>query len=161
MKRFLFIAILTFIFFLFEFVLFNSFGRWLKPNLLLLLVVYFNLAFGVRFSLVAALLAGLWKDSFTINVFGMNIIAFILCAYMTTFIKRYLFHMGSAGSRVLIVFGVTIFYCIALFVLNTLFSDVDFGQMFIYVLLPEVVLTTLLTNVIFKQLRKCVLKLSV
>lgn len=161
MRRIFFIACLTFLFFLIEFCLFSNFGRWLKPNLLLLLVIYTNLAFGVRFSLVTGLFAGLWKDSFTINVFGMNIIAFILCAYMTTLVKRYLFHMGSGGSRVLIVFGVTVFYSIILFILNSLFSDVHFGQMVIYVLLPEVITTTLLTSVVFRLLRKCVLRLSV
>ena len=161
MRRFFFIACLSFFFFLFELILFNYFGRWLKPNLLLLLVIYTNLAFGVRFSLVTALLAGLWKDSFTINVFGMNIFAFIFCSYMTTLIKRYLFHMGSSSSRVLIVLGVAIFYNLILFVLNSLFSDFDFWQMFIYVLLPDVITTTLLTNFIFRSLRRCVLKLSV
>ena len=161
MRRIFFILLLTFVFFLLEFILYNSFGRWFKPNLLVILVVYFNLAFGIRYSLIAALFAGIWKDSFGINIFGLNIFAFIFCAYLTILLKRYLFHMGSSGSRVLIVFLVSVFNILILYILISIFSEVNFGETVVYVLLPEVILTTLLTGYIFKILRKCVLRLSV
>ena len=161
MFRILFIAILMLVAFLIEFIFFNQFGRWLKPDLLLLLVIYFNLAFGIRFSLVTALFAGILRDSFSINVFGMNIFAFLLCAYLTTLIKRYLFHMGSTASRVLIVLIISTFYCLVLYILNSLFSEVNFGQMIAYVWFPQILITMLLANHVFRLLRKCVLKYSI
>ncbi len=60
------------------------------PNLLLLAVIYFNLAFGIRYSIFAAVVAGLFRDSFGAGIFGLNIFAFVVCAYLTTGLKRYL-----------------------------------------------------------------------
>src|SRR5438093_11253128 len=129
MRKIFLIAFVIFGFFLIEQTLFEQFGRWFTPDFMILVVIYFNLAFGIRYSLVAAVFAGLFKDSFTINVFGMNIFAFILCAFLTTWIKRYLLQVGSGASRILIVMAVTIFYCLLLFILNSLYGEVDFAQM--------------------------------
>ncbi len=161
MRKIFFIAISTFLFFIFEFIFFNLFGRWLKPGLLVLLVVYFNLAFGVRYSLLAALFAGILKDSFGIHPFGLNIFSLILCAYLTTFIKRYLFHMGSSISRTLIVFIVTSLNVFVLYVFNAMMGEMDLVPTFIFVLLPEVLTTSLIASFVFFQLKKCVLRLSV
>ena len=104
MRKILLIPVCVFIFFLVEFFLFNLAGRWFMPNLLLLVIIYFNLAFGIRFSIFAAVVAGLLKDSLTTGIFGFNIFSFVLCAYMTTILKRYLHYVASRRSRLLLVF---------------------------------------------------------
>ena len=161
MPRVILIAALTFAFFIIESALFNVLGRWFKPDLLLLLIIFFNLTLGIRYSILAALFAGLWKDSFGIDIFGLNIFTFIACAYLTTFIKRYLDPVGSRSSRILIVCSVTILSVFIRYVLDSIFSEIDFGQMVMFVMLPEAVTTTVAATYTFQQLRKCVLRLSV
>jgi len=124
------------------------------PNLL------FNLAFGIRYSIFAAVLAGALKDSFAIGTFGIHISAFVLCAYMTTILKRYLHYVASRRSRLLLVFCVTVIHIITLLGFQLFFGKVNVVQILPFVFAPEVLTTLLVTSFIFAQLRKCVLKLS-
>ncbi len=161
MRKIIFIILITYLAFLSEFILFNVFGFWLKPDLLLLAVVFVNLTWGVRYSLVTAIAAGLWKDSLTINAFGLNIFAFLACAYLTTFIKRYLFHMGYGSLRIFIVIMAILLYDFVLFLLDVLFVDISMNSFLTHVLIPEVILTAIVAEPMFEILRKCVLRLSV
>jgi len=160
MRKTILVALSVFLFFLTEFFLFNIGGRWIMPNLLLLVIIYFNLAFGIRYSIFAAVLAGIFKDSFGVGIFGVNIFSFVLCAYMTTILKRYLHYVASRRSRLLLVFCVTVVHVIAYFCLQLMFGKVNMAQIFIYVFIPEILTTLLVTSFIFTQLRRCVLKLS-
>ncbi len=161
MRRVIFLFLITFLFFFAEFIVFNVAGRLFKPDLLILPVIYFNLTWGIRYSLVCALFAGILKDSFGTHVFGMHLFAFIASAYLTTVIKGYLFHMGSRTLRIFIVCLVTILNQLILYALNPFYNDTDVLSLLSYVLLPQVFMTTLLTNWIFHHLKKCVLRLSV
>jgi len=160
MRKIILVALAVFLFFLIEFFLFNMGGRWLMPNLLLLVIIYFNLAFGIRYSIFAAVLAGIFKDSFGAGIFGTHIFSFVLCAYMTTILKRYLHYVASRRSRLLLVLCVTVIHVMALFFLQLMFGKVNVVQVFTYVFIPEILTTLLVTSYIFTQLRKCVLKLS-
>lgn len=160
MRKVILIALVVFSFFLIEFFLFNMGGRWFMPNLLLLVIIYFNLAFGVRYSIFAAVLAGVLKDSFAIGAFGIHIAAFVLCAYMTTILKRYLHYVASRRSRLLLVLCVTIIHVITHLGFQLFFGKVNMVQVLPFVFMPEVLTTLLVTSFIFTQLRKCVLKLS-
>jgi rod shape-determining protein MreD len=82
MRKIGLVTLFVFLFFLAEFFLFNMAGRWFLPNMLLLSIIYFNLAFGIRYSILAAVLAGTLKDSFGAGIFGLNIFVFVVCAYM-------------------------------------------------------------------------------
>jgi len=156
MYRLTAIAILTVVFFIVEFVLFNILPGWLKPDILLIIVVFFNLYLGIRYSLATAFWAGLLKDSLSLQVFGLNIVAFLFCAYMTTFVKRYLNYIGSPSSRILIIFLVSVINVVAHYLLISIFSNVNFYQAAIHVMLPEIVMTTLAAGYVFQILRKCV-----
>jgi len=160
MRKIILIALVVFLFFLMEFFLFNMGGRWFMPNLLLLVIIYFNLAFGIRYSIFAAVLAGVLKDSFAIGPFGVHISTFVLCAYMTTILKRYLHYVASRRSRLLLVFCVTVIHVIAHLGFQLFFGKVNVVQILPFVFIPEVLTTLLVTSFIFTQLRKCVLKLS-
>ena len=159
MRKAILIAVFVFLFFLIEYFLFNMAGRWFMPNLLLLVVIYFNLAFGIRYSLFAAILAGILKDSFSTNLFGLNIFTFVLCAYMTTFLKRYLHYVASRQSRLLLVFFITTIHVMIQLCLHVMYEKVDLVQIFKYVFIPEIITTLIVTSFIFAQLKKCVLKL--
>jgi rod shape-determining protein MreD len=159
MRKIIFAILSVYVFFLIEFFLFNLAGRWFLPNLLLLMIIYFNFAFGIRYSIFAAILAGILKDSFSTEIFGFNIFAFVLCAYLTTVLKRYLHYIASRRSRLLLVFCVTIIHFFILLCLRVMFSRVDVLQSIHFVLVPEILTMLIITSFIFNQLRKCVLRL--
>ena len=57
MRQIFFIPIICYLAILVEFTLFNLFGRWGDPHVLLLVVIFFNLYSGIRYSIWAALCA--------------------------------------------------------------------------------------------------------
>jgi len=159
MRKMILITVFVFMFFLIEFFIFNMVGRLFMPNLLLLVIIYFNLAFGIRYSIFAAVIAGVLKDSFSIGIFGLNIFAFVVCAYMTTILKRYLHYVASRQTRLLLVFFITTIHVMIQFCLQLMFGQVNVVQSFKFVFVPEIITTLIVTSFIFAQLRKCVLKL--
>ena len=161
MRKVIFIPVCILVFFLAEFFLFSMVGRIFMPNLLLLAVIYFNLAFGIRYSIFAAVFAGILKDSFSTGIFGFHIFSFVLCAYMTTVLKRYLHYVASRRSRLLLVFFITAIYILICFCLESMLGKVDVLQAFKFVFVPEVVTTVIVTSFIFAELKKCVSKLFV
>ena len=144
-------------------------GERFSPNLLIILVVFFNFFRGIRYSLLTAFLAGLLKDSFSVSVFGVNIFSFIMCAYLSTFIKVHIYQVGSNASRLLIVFLVNLIFIGIQYVLHVMLtpplsgmaglSPIDFSEMFVYVLIPEILTTTIVTIYVFEKFKKCALKL--
>ncbi len=161
MRRIFLILLISYLSFLLEFVLFNVGGGLIKPAVTLLPVVYFSLTWGVRYSLVAALFCGLFKDSISVGPFGANMFALMVCAFLTNFVKRYLFHMGYRSLRAFVVFLVTLIYGLVLYGVFVLFTDLAFNSVILYVLVPEVITTTLIAEAMFRLFKKCVLKLSV
>lgn len=159
MRKIVFVAVCVFVFFLAEFFLFNMMGRWFMPDLLLLLVIYINLAFGIRYSLAAAVLAGILKDSFGTGLFGLSIFSFVVCAYATIPLKRYLHYTVSRRSKLLLVFFVTVIhFTVNICVRAMFFEEINALHIFKYVFVPEVVTALIAASFIFTQLRKCVLR---
>ena len=99
MKRIAIIALLAYLFFVIEFILYDLFGPWGKPELVLLLVVFWGLYSGIRYSIVAALVGGLLKDIVSPMPFGAFLFVFLSAAYLTTFVRRTLYQPGSRFSR--------------------------------------------------------------
>ncbi len=161
MKKAFIIIVLTFLFFILEFLIFNIAGRWFMPNLLLLLVIFFNLYLGIRYSIFTAVCAGILKDSFCASAFGVNLVSFVVCAYMVTFLKRYIYHSGSKGSRLLLVFCIVLINVIVNYVLLIKFGTVNLFESVKYVLVPETITTLIVATTVFSYLKKCVLRLSV
>ncbi len=162
MFRFVVITVITCLAFLIEFVLFNFFGKWIHPNLLLLVVVFFNLYFESRQSFYSAFLAGIIKDSFSMYAFGIHTFTFVVCVYLTVFIKRYLFRVGSRTSKGLIVFIVSLFSVLMVYALNMMSGVViPFVQIFKNILIPEVCTTTIVALFVFERLRKLFRRLAI
>jgi rod shape-determining protein MreD len=145
--------------FVIESIFSQLFNGWFTPNLLLVLVVFFNLFRGIRYSLFTAVLAGLLNDSFSARAFGVNMFSFIACAYLTSLVKMYVYEAGSRSLRVVVVFVISLANVVIQYLLYMMTASVDFGIMFSHVLLPEVVMTVLVTTYAFKEFKRCALKL--
>lgn len=161
LRKILVIAAICAICFIIEALLHQILGRWFKPNLLLIAVVFFNLYWGTRYSLAAAMVGGLLKDGFSAIFFGFNIFSLIACGYLTTFVKMYVYHVGSKSDRVLMVFLVVVLNAIIQYLLKVMLSSVSFPQAFLYVFLPEILTTTIVAGYTFDRLKACVLRLFV
>ena len=161
MKKIGIIVGFVIIFFLVEFFIYNLFGQNFTPNFLFLLVIFFNLYLGIRYSLFIAIVAGLLMDSVHSSNWGIEIFSFVICAYMTIIFKQYLFHMGSRATRLLLVFLVTTFYVVIQGLLRLMNTPIHFTEVFYFVYLPIVISTLIATNLTFRFLRKCVSRLSV
>lgn len=161
MRKIIFLPICILVLFLVEFFLFNMAGRMLMPNLLLLAIIYFNLAFGIRYSIYAAILAGVFKDSFGADILGVYTFSFVVCAYMTTVLKKYLHYVASHRSRLLLVFFIILINTIVHLILRTVFTEIDFISTVKFVFVPEILTTLLVTSFVFTELKRCVSKLFV
>lgn len=145
---------------LIELVLFNVFGRWFKPNLLVVLVIFINLYLGIRYSLITAVFAGVIRDSFSLGIFGVHIFSFVACAYLTTFIRTYHYQVGSSTSRFFLILVVSLANVVIHYAISVMFLSADFGQMFVSILLPEVLVTVMVAFYIFKILKRLALAVS-
>ena len=160
MGKSILIAICVAAAFVLEFFLFNMLGRWLTPNLELLLIIFFNLYFGIRYGLVTAVLAGVLKDSFSPAAFGIYTSSFMVCAYMTTLLKQYIYHMGSRLSRSILILSIVIINVIVHSILySARVGAIDGGEVVRYVFLPQAVVTLLAAPFLFTQLKRCASRL--
>jgi len=158
MRKTFFILSAIFIFFIIEFLFFNVIGKWFFPNILLLLIVFFNLLWGIRYRIITALVAGLIKDSFSVNPFGVYLFSFVICAYMTTFLKKTIYQVGSRSARLFLVCIICGINFIAQFFLHLVFGTVTTIASVHFILIPELLTTLLITPFVFNRLKICVLK---
>ena len=155
------ITFFVYLFFSVEFFLFNFIHPLLMPNLLLIAVIFFNLLLGIRYSLLAAILAGLLKDSYGTHPFGIHIFSFILCAYLTTFFKKYIYQGSSPYSKLVLISSILSCYLLIQYTLYSMSVSISFIEALEHVFLPTIVTTLLMANTTIRNLKKCVLKLSV
>ena len=158
MRKFFLTISSVFVCFLIEQLLARYWGRWFTPNLLIILIVFFNLSRSTRYSLLAAVFAGLLKDSFVPRGFGIYMFSFICCAYLTSILKMYIYQTGSMGSRVLVVLVVVITNAHILFFLNLMTTPLNYGEMFRYLLIPELLATAVVAAYVFEKFKICVLR---
>jgi rod shape-determining protein MreD len=158
MRKFILIAIFVISCFIIQTVMGQVLGRWCKPNLLIILIVFFNFFRGTRSSVIAAFIAGLLQDSFSAKLFGLNIFSLIVCANLITFFKMYLYQAGSTSSRVETVLLVTVVNLFIQYAFNAAIEPIYFTEVIRYVMLPEVVATVVVTPFVFEKLKQCALK---
>lgn len=161
MQKTLFIVIMSAICFLAEFVVFQVTRGGFKPNFLLLFVVFTSLYFGIRYGIGSAVAAGIIIDSFAPGYFGIHVLAFLLCAYMTVYLKKIIYMVGSQFSRVLLIAVIYTINFITLYFLNFIFQPLNLFTAIVHVYLPELIFTVLLASSVFKGLKLCVLKFTI
>ena len=159
MRKILFILIFIGLSFFLELLLCDFGGSRFVPNFTLLSVMFVGLYFGIRHSIFASIIAGLIKDSFSVGVFGSHVFIFILSAYATTILKKYIYSSGSRFSRIFLVFVVTCLYVMIQFVINFRTGAWDIFEILRYILFPEIITTLIVTTFVFESFKKCVSRL--
>jgi rod shape-determining protein MreD len=153
MKRVAVIALVSYLGFALEFLLYNFWGQWGKPELLILVVIFFNLYLGIRFSIIAAVFCGLFKDASGIAPFGTYVLVYIAGAYLTTIVRRYLYQPGSKVSRALVTFFVVIGCFIVQVILSNMNHEYRLGEQLLYLLVPQLLTTMIAATYVFGKLR--------
>ena len=153
MKRIAVIALVCYLAYALEFLLYNFWGEWGKPELLILVVIFFNLYLGIRFSIIAAVLGGILKDASGVAPFGTYVLVYIAGSYVTTLVRRYLYQPGSRFSRG----GVTFFVVVGCFIVQAILTNMNheirLNELLLYLLLPQLLTTMIAATYVFAQLR--------
>jgi rod shape-determining protein MreD len=152
MKRILFITLVVYLCFLSEYLLANILGRWFKPDLVIIAVVFFNLYLGIRYSLYAAAAGGILKDCFSVSFMGTHMLVYFLCAYVTTLAAKNIYQRGSVFLRlvlVLIALGVS---AVARAVFHVMSVDLSLEGALAFVILPEMAWTLIAASFVFERL---------
>ena len=152
-KRVAVILALAYLSFVCEFILYNVFGPWGKPELLILLFIFFNLYLGIRYSLVAAIAAGFLRDASSVSPFGTYLFVYVAGAYCTTVVNKYLYQPGSRFSRVMVALVVVLFCFTVELVLHMIEYDVRLTEVLTYVLWPQLVTTMVAATFVFLRMR--------
>ena len=160
MKRIFAIALLVYVAFLIEFVLYNMFGVWGKPELMVLMIVFCNLYWGIRYSIWAAFIAGLLKGAFCIEPVGTYLLIYIAAAYLTTAVRQGIYQRGSKFSRVVVAFFVLIGIFTMEVLLHMRLFEVRLLEAMGYILVPQIVLSMAVATLIFHHLRNIVVKMK-
>lgn len=157
MQKVLTVIALTIVAFFTEYLLATVLGKSLIPNFLLLLVIFLDLTLGIRYALLAAFIGGAIRDSFGVHFFGFHVLTLMLSAYLTTILGKTIYQKGSWLSLLLLIFCVN---TLALLCQCALSMNLRSLPGFVWdIYLPEIIMTLLLTGVVFNYLRKCVLRL--
>jgi rod shape-determining protein MreD len=152
-KRLILIIALSYIFFILELVLNGVFGVWAKPELLLLLVIFWGLYSGIRYSITTAVICGLLKDTFSILPFGTYLFVFIVAAYLTTLVRNTIYQPGSRFSRAVVAFFVLIGCFLLELLLYIMHHDVRASDLFFNIFLPQIVTSMVAVTFVFHWLR--------
>ena len=154
MRQILIIPILCYLFQLLEYALFSLFGRWGDPHLMLILVIFFNLYSGIRFSLWTAACGGAFKDCFSTMPFGTHIFSYMVCACLSTFIRKNWYERGSPVSKLMMVLLVTTANTLIMaFIFKMVFEDISWWHVFAGIWLPEILASMAVALFVFDRLR--------
>ncbi|MBF0511674.1 MAG: rod shape-determining protein MreD [Candidatus Omnitrophica bacterium] len=152
-KRIAVIALISYMAFILEFLLYHFWGAWGSPSLLMLVVIFFNLYLGIRYSITAALFCGFFKDVSGVAPFGTYILIYVMAAYLTTLARQYVYEPGSRFSRVVVTFLVVAGCFILQAFLSNMSHDIVWRDLFLHVLLPQLTITMVVATYVFIQLR--------
>ena len=153
MKRVLIIVLASYLAYALEFLLYNFWGPWGKPELMVLVVVFFNLYLGIRFGIIAAVFCGLFKDTGSVAPFGTYILVYLSVSYLATFVRRYLYQPGSRFSRALVSFFVVIGSFIIQAILTSMSHEINIKDLLVDVLVPQLVTTVIAATYVFEKLK--------
>ncbi len=158
MKKILIVWAAMWLFFLLECLLFHLAGSWMKPNFLLLGVIYFSLFNGVRYGLLAALIAGVLRDSFGVYLFGSHLLVFVICAFLCVFLRRLLFQVRGHLLLAALTLMMSVIYFVLMYIIFSIQYPIELWDALLSVIFPEVFTTILVSAITYQHLRQCVLK---
>ena len=128
----------------------------IKPDLMLIPVIFFGLFLGSGKGLESGIAAGILKDLFALDFFGINAcilgVTGLLAGVLGTKFSR-----ESKNTQILLVVFLTAFSMTLHYVVASIFSkwiNIDFGDYVWSAVIPTSVYTTLLSIPIFSKLMK-------
>ncbi len=145
--------------FLIEIALFQIFGLWFKPNLLVIFIIFVNLRFGLRYGVFVSLFCGILADSFSAGIFGVHIISFIICSYILAIVKKYFLQFDALSFKLVIAFVFSSLFVLLMYFFNAMFLKINFSGVFTFIFLPEVAATVAVSPLCFDWFKKCDSKL--
>lgn len=131
--------------------------RWL-PDFSLLTVIFATLSLGFRYGFAAALLAGMLKEGFGYQDFGMMLVPYVFCAYATNYLKNFLSLQESLVSRLGIVFVAVLTQILIQTVFFSRSHAVDWPSLGLSVVLPQMCVTLCVSEGFFNLCRPCASK---
>ncbi|MBF0479429.1 MAG: hypothetical protein HQL26_08095 [Candidatus Omnitrophica bacterium] len=160
MRKILFLILACMVCFIFEFLIFNYIGPWVRPSLVVILLVFATVFWNVESGILVAVLGGILEDSFGAS-FGFNMVAYGFCVLATSFFNDYIYQKGSRISLVILLFFVLVANIFARFVLMTMADQAISFSMVYRGIFSDIAVTILIANLMFNGLIRCALKLSV
>ncbi len=153
MKQVLTVLAVVYIFFLLELALYNNFGAWGKPELLILAVVFFTLFLGIRLGIITAIFAGLLREGVGVVPLGMYLLIYLSVAYSITYVRRFLYQPGSRFSRaVMAFFGTTIAFIVHV-ILSSINHDYSLVELMVDVFAAQFITTVIAATFVFAHLK--------
>lgn len=132
----------------------------IKPDFLLIALIFFNFYADFKESVGVALFAGFLKDSFTSGIFGMSIFSFLVCTILLAQYKRYIYREDLI-LKVVLVFLISLVNGLLNYFVILLRVSAPFFTSFFLVILPESLYTTLVSPLVIWAMRRCALKYSI
>ena len=124
-----------------------------KVDLLLICAVIAALSFPLKWSLFFCLLAGVFKDAFGVNVFGLNTALFCLWGFLIAKLMREI-TIDNNMMRILLIAVVTLFHNLLTGMILIYFGEVVPFGVILRVLILSPILTSIFFIPVFKLVRK-------
>lgn len=124
----------------------------IKPNLLLIGVVFAALAFELKWAILFAMLSGALKDIFSINPFGLNTVLFTLLGFFIFKLSRKIF-LEDNLSRMIVAFAVVLFYDLAAALVFLFFGNFVSLGMFLRIGFLDSVYSALCFPLLYKAVK--------
>ncbi len=154
MKQVLTVIFVVYVFFLLELALYNNFGAWGKPELLVLAVVFFTLFLGIRLGIVTALVAGFLREGVAVVPLGTYFLIYLSVAYAITYVRRFLYQPGSRFSRAVMAFFATVIAFLVQMILSSTRRDYPILELVADVLTVQLITTVVAATFVFTFLKR-------
>jgi len=125
-----------------------------KPDLLIVLVIFFAIFFGPAVGTEAGFVSGLLKDIYSLDIFGVNIVLLALTGLVTGLLSPKLFR-DSKPTQYSLVFASSLVYMTAHYYISSLIMHITYVTLpeYLYgLILPSSLYTSLLSIPVFSVL---------
>lgn len=139
------LIILIFLFSLIEATLLTFISiKGIKPDILLILIIYTSFYADWRFALKAGLLAGILKDALSIGVFGLNAFIFGISALIIALYSKKVYR-DHISRQVFISFAVSLSVMVIYYLTTNIFLPLPQFTIYLWtIILPAAIYTALL-----------------
>ena len=149
------LLVLAILFSLFEVTVLRFFSfRNIKPDLLLILVIYIGLNSPAMNAGLYSCIIGLVGDCFSLGYFGANTLSLGSLGFSLGFINKY-FYKDNAGFNILVLFlSVAVYYIIYYLILGAFYIDLIFLKSLVFIILPSILYTLLVAPLLLPALKR-------